>query len=392
MSVSKGDTKGTWKVFIDRPRKPGQARRRRVYTVYGKKRDAERLERELKHNRETGRYIEPDRQTLEEYLRTWLETMKNTWTPQTYRGSLSSLGHVFNSELRNIPLQSLTAEDIQEKINQLFATGRSSGTCGNFHNVLRNALNRAVRLKKIPFNPVLDCVPPKIARKIPKPWSREQVQYFINFIHQAEFRDDWAQYARGLELVLYTGMRLAEVCGLRWSAVDLDNRSIFITSTRLANPTGGGFYEGNPKSFAGRRVIELTPAAVDLLRGIRGEQLENRINYPNIKWADDPFVISKFDGTVFRPETLTKILHKINQAAGLPYTNTRMFRHCHATMLNELGFAHAALARRLGHSDVRTTLQIYTDFRPAEYSERLGQLDDRLRVSGDTIGDTKDGN
>ena len=56
-------------------------------------------------------------------------------------------------------------------------------------------------------------------------------------------------------------------------------------------------------------------------------------------------------------------------------------------MLNELGYDHAALARRLGHSDVRTTLQIYADFRPAEYSERLEKIDERLRHSGDTIGD-----
>jgi hypothetical protein len=43
----------------------------------------------------------------------------------------------------------------------------------------------------------------------------------------------------------------------------------------------------------------------------------------------------------------------------------------------------------MGHSDVRTTLQIYTDFRPAEYSERLAKLDDRLPLFTDTITDKK---
>jgi len=388
MSVSPGKTKGTWYVYVDRPRRKGEPRRRRCYTVHGKKADANRLDAELKHNKNTGRFVEPDRQTLGEYLTTWLETKKTNLTPQSYRGTASSLNHVLKTDLRNIPLQELTSEDIQAKINQLFATGRSSGTCNNLFACLRNALNRAVRLRKIPYNPVLDVETPKVQRYIPKPWSSEQIQYFLKYISDSGLLET-NPYSKGLILVLFTGLRLAEVCGLRWSAVDLENRTLFIGSTRLANPSGGGFHEKFPKSFAGRRVVELTAAAVDLLRGIRGEQMENRIRYPYIQWEDDPFVVAKFDGSVFRPETLTRNLHKIRTAAGLPYTNTRMFRHAHATMLNELGYDHAALARRMGHSDVRTTLQIYTDFRPAEYSERLAKLDDRLPLFTDTITDKK---
>ena len=385
MSVHKGDTKGTYKIFVNIPSEG--KRRRRVITIHGSRREAERIEREIKSTMDNGTFVSRDRQTLGDFLTSWLETKVSVLKEQSYRGTASSLNHVFNSELNDIQLQQLTADHIQVKINQLHASGRSSGTIKNFRDVLRNALNRAVRLRKIQFNPVLDVEIPRIVRADPNPWSQGNIHRFLNFIHSSDINDEWAGYGHALELVLFTGMRRAEVCGLRWSAVDLENKTLFVTSTRLSKRQGGGFYEDTPKSAAGRRVIQLTPGAIDLLRTIRGQQMEYRIRYPEIKWANDPFVICRFDGTVFRPDTLTKVFHKMTAAAGLPKTTLHNLRHSHATMLNELGYDHAALARRLGHSDVRTTLQIYADFRPAEYSERLEKIDERLRHSGDTIGD-----
>ena len=72
MSVHKGDTKGTYKIFVNIPSEG--KRRRRVITIHGSRREAERIEREIKSTMDNGTFVSRDRQTLGDFLTSWLET------------------------------------------------------------------------------------------------------------------------------------------------------------------------------------------------------------------------------------------------------------------------------------------------------------------------------
>jgi integrase len=360
----------------------GKKRNRHRERFHGTRREAEKRERELKTLLDAGRFVTRDRMTLGNYLRYWLENEKKlTLKEKTYYSHRDHLHHVFDSDLDGIPLQDLTADDIQAVVADLHKRGRASGTIKNFRDVLRSALNRAVQTRRIPFNPVNEVEIPRIERGDPEIWTQENVKEFLSIVRSPELPVRFRPHAHALELIIWTGLRRGEVCGLRWSAVDLENAQIYIGRTRQAQ-RGGGWRMDSPKSQAGRRMIELTGGCVDFLRHVQADQILARSEFSEV-WPDDPFVVCYPDGTTFRPDTLTSNFREIIKTFGLPKTTVHKLRHVHATMLNELGFGYPEMAQRLGHSSVQLTMQTYTHIRTGAFADKLRQLDSLLDSEND---------
>ena len=97
-------------------------------------------------------------------------------------------------------------------------------------------------------------------------------------------------------LVLYTGMRRSEVMGLRWSAVDLENRTISVTQT-LIRVAGKGLLVMEPKTARSRRLVSLPPSAVALLTGLKVKQRGER-QALGMEWKEPDYVFSRLDGSL----------------------------------------------------------------------------------------------
>ena len=375
MSIAKGRVPGTWKIWINLPTGGGK-RRRLVRVITGTKKEAERVERDLKNSLDDGDYVARNKSTLGAFLRSWLEEKEPTVKYKTIKSYKEHLHHAFDSDLSNLQLQKLTPEHIGVLVSELHKSGASPGTIKNFRDVMRNALNRAVKTNKIKRNPVIDTVIPKITRMDPDIWTREEVIDFLEYIRSERIPISERCYADAFELILYTGLRRGEICGLRWSAVDLEKGLLMVAKTRHSK-NGGGYYEDTPKSNAGRRIIELSEACVTFLEKIKGGQILARSEFEAI-WPDDPWVICLPDGQLFRPETLTATFHRIIKRAGFAPTTVHKLRHAHATMLNEIGFGYADMAQRLGHSSVQLTMQTYIHIRGGVNSDKMQKLDGML--------------
>ena len=148
-------------------------------------------------------------------------------------------------------------------------------------------------------------------------------------------------------LCLYTGLRLGELCALKWTDIDLENRIVRVSGTvqRLyieGKATKTGLLETSPKSEFSKREIPLSAVAADRL-----EAFKNHETY--VFGGKKPV----------EPRTMQNHFKKIIKEAGLPDKNFHILRHTFATNCVEGGTDVKSLSEILGHSDVQITLNRY---------------------------------
>jgi len=155
----------------------------------------------------------------------------------------------------------------------------------------------------------------------------------------------------GLYLCLYTGIRIGELCALRWGNIDIEHRILHITSTiqriqNIENCPGRKttLLISPPKSSASIRDIPLPSQLAEVLK----DYVRN----------DDYFLLSETAAPV-EPRTMQNRFRKYANQLGLRYSNTHILRHTFATRCMALGFDAKTLSEILGHSRVEITLNRY---------------------------------
>lgn len=197
------------------------------------------------------------RDTLGAYLRRWLDddvlVNKAGKTHQEYEIALRLYVTPF------IGAEKLTALDGETLVTwqaTLSRKGFSSNTRLRSIRILRNALNKAVRLRLIPYNPCAVLDKPKVTRKEVVPLEIDQCQRLIAACQSHRLGDV-------IVLAAMTGLRKGELFALNWDAVNL-SEGVLVVSRTLQELNGLTLKE--PKTSAGKRVVSLGSEAVEALR------------------------------------------------------------------------------------------------------------------------------
>jgi len=271
-------------------------------------------------------------------------------------------------------LSSLTAADLDHLYRELLAGARSSQTVHRHHRVFHAALRQAVRWGWLSANPADAASPPRLRRRRIRPPTAADVVGLIEAAASAS-----PDFAVALRVLVATGMRRGEVCGLRWRNVDLAAGTMHIESSVVHAETG--IIEKDTKTHAARRLT-LDAGTVAVLRGHRLE-CERRAAAQGQVMTGDAFVLSdRGDGTApWRPNRLTQTFARLRTQLGLDGVRLHDLRHVQATELIAAGVDVRTVAGRLGHADPSTTLRIYAAFtEPADQAaaQVVGRLLDRL--------------
>lgn len=329
-----------------------EGNRVRKYRTFDTKRDATRAFNEHKVKMDKGTQIMPSEYTFAQWLDYWykdiiLPQIEET-TAYGYRGMIENY---LKPQLGEIRLQKLTARDIQQYYTWLMDEKKlSPNTVIKHHNLLTNTLNAAERQEYITKNPMRAVSPPKKRQREAKFYTPEQLGILL----------DKAVGTR-LELPVficaYLGQRRGELCGLRWSDVDLEHQTITIENTRTQ--AGKKEIEKGTKTASSTRTLYLPDTLCDMLKAAREHQQVCRAEYKNA-YDDNDYVVVMEDGRPFRPNYLSELFSKFLADNDLPKIVLHELRHTFASLSNQAGIPAYNIGKALGHSTPATTQKIYT--------------------------------
>lgn len=225
-------------------------------------------------------------------------------------------------------------------------------TIQHHHRFLSAVLNTAVTWQMIPYNPCSRVKSPKVDRKEAVYLDEIQAAELINALDSEPLR-----YKTIVMLLLYSGMRRGELCGLEWSDVDFDRNLISISKSRLYLPELG-VYNDTTKNKSSERVIRIPQAMTELLKEYKTFQIAERLKLGD-QWHENNNIFKGVDGRPIHPDVISSWFHKFIVKNNLPAISIHSLRHTNATLLIASGTNIRTVANRLGHSTPTTTGNIY---------------------------------
>ena len=169
------------------------------------------------------------------------------------------------------------------------------------------------------------------------------------------------KYETYYKLIIATGMRRGECCGLKWSDIDYEKNSIHI-QRNVVKITGEEIIVKDTKTAAGDRYVYFSPEMESLLKEYHRECVWQADAYEDRVLTEEDFVFRRHDSQdPMTPSTFTWRFKMILKKNGLPEKlNVHSLRHSNASLLIAGGADVATVAGLLGHSQPSKTLDIYT--------------------------------
>lgn len=229
----------------------------------------------------------------------------------------------------------------------------SPKTLLHYHRCLSAILSKAVKWGLLFSNPCERVDPPKLRRREAKCLNEEQTLQLIAALDEK----GQYQYSVMVKLMIFSGARRAEICGLEWDDIDWDKSCIHICRNSLYLPNVG-MYEDTTKTESSERYVKLPQSVMTMLSEFRDYQ--NGIKKQMGEgWQESGKIFTQYNGLPIHPSSVTSWLRKFTERNGLPHVTPHMLRHTSATMLLMQGVPLKAVSKRLGHTLASTTSDIY---------------------------------
>ena len=299
-----------------------------------------------------GSYSAPQRMTVGQWLDIWQRDYLGSVKPKTVQNYSQCVRNYIRPAMGAIRLDALNAHAVQQFINSLSnPRGLAPKTVKCIHGVLHKALQQAVKVGYLRFNPADACELPRMEGKEIHPLDDTSIAAFIRAIQGHRFE---AIYLT----MLFTGIRRGEVCGLTWDCVDLDRGTIQINK-QLQNVTGrpGEYRLISTKNDKGR-TITAAASVVAVLKKHRAQQLRDRLRAGPL-WQDNGLVFCNEIGERLSPHTVYNNYKRIVASIGLPDARLHDLRHSYAVAALRAGDDIKTVQGNLGHHAASFTLDVY---------------------------------
>lgn len=293
------------------------------------------------------------------YLKEWLLSIKNTIEENTYDSYKVIVNKICDYfEDKNILLNDLKPVEIQKFYTYLYSKELTGNTVLHYHNVIRKALQTALKLDLILSNPADRVERPKKEQFIGSFYSQSELNTLFTLI-----KDD------PLKIVIYLasfyGLRRSEVLGLKWEAFNFEDKTITIKHKAIETRKDNKrviLLKDKTKNQSSYRTLPLVDDIIVLLQEHQKQIDKNKKlcgNSYNKKYLD--YICVDSMGKLFRPEYVTDhftlIMNKNNDV--LRKIRFHDLRHSCASLLLAKGIPMKEIQDWLGHSTYSTTANIY---------------------------------
>lgn len=299
-------------------------------------------------------------------------------------------------------IQTLKKSDVKIFYNYL-ADQRclQASTIDSIHTVLHQVLDMAVDDKYIRSNPsdkALKELKQSHAFKTEKrrALTIAEQELFLNYLRNNETYSHWYPI---FAVMLGTGMRVGEVTGLRWCDIDLENGVIDINHTLVyychrheVELNGCYFNVNTPKTKASNRKIPMIESVKEAFLMEKANQEKTGIKCSAVIDGYSDFIFVNRNGKTQHQGTLNKAIRRIirdcndevllndeNATVLLPHFSCHSLRHTFSTRMCEAGINVKVIQDTLGHQDISTTMNIYTDATKEMKKQEFESLDNYLK-------------
>lgn len=360
-----------WKAEVSLGSVDGQ-RKRIAKSGFSKKSEAEEWADEQKSLYKHGYSNINNKLTVNDIMDKWFKEICSSKSENTRYNSQSRINCHIKPELGNILLNKLSVSDVQNFYNNLRLNGLKPNSIKKIIETLNSGLKYAYKLKLISHLPI--DIEKITARKEPiQFYTKEEVSFILK-----ELNDSWCYLP--VLIVVMTGIRSGELCGLQWKDIDFKNKTLTINKQVIRAKGSDNTYKVIVKSDLKTQKSKRTITISDILLSTLDE-CKNSIQ--NNKRTD--FIITTKSGNICYPDYIRNEYkkafmqiqkkHKLEllsnghssedaddlQIKKMPFYN---FRHTHATILLNLDINIKVISERLGHTSIKTTLDCYSGILP----------------------------
>lgn len=374
-----------YRIDIEHGRKYDGSRNRIVETINGTLKQAisrrDDLLYEIRHNK-----LKPDGDmNFLEFTKLWLENYAEpNVKPTTLYGYRCNLNAYILPRFKDYKLNEIKVYDLEKFYNELKNTPTkaskgtekekllSSTTILKQHRQLSLMFNTAIKWEFLDSNPCSKVLKPPV-KAIPEMayYSENEIKYLLKLLDSEDIDLRVAVY-----MLVLGGFRRGELLGLYWEDVDFDNQTVKVCKN-LLNIRGKGVTETTVKTVKSNRTVTLPDKCFELLKEYKAVQEERkRLLYS--KWHDSPYVFKSIFGGCMNPEWLSRNWKIFLKKHNFRTIRLHDLRHTCATYLLSIGTPIATVSRKLGHSDIYTTLNTYTHSLEADDKKAVEELSNRL--------------
>ena len=357
---------GTWRIAVDVGTAPDGRRLRHTETVTGRKADAQMRLNELLAAIGKGTYAPTGRMTVAEHLRQWLDGyVKTNCTMRTLDGYRSIIERHLIPAMGHVPLRQLQPAAIQGYYGDA-CERLSARTVHHHHRVLSQSMKYAVRQGYLGRNPCELVDAPSPRRKTMRTLTPVEVEILL-------LSASSSPYYPVIYTALSTGLRQAELLGLRWRDLDFHSASISVSQVLYKRQGVCQFKE--PKTSHSRRRVAMTPKLAVFLASYRLER-ERLCEELEVVLSLDDLVFVSASGGPADPAGLSHAFSRLARTAGLGGVRFHDLRHTFASLMLLRGAKPKVISEALGHASVAFTMDVYSHIIGGMQEDAMRLLDE----------------
>ncbi|MEL7606054.1 MAG: site-specific integrase [Sedimentibacter saalensis] len=345
--------------------------------------------------------------TINDLYNLWIQ-LKRGLKDNTFQNYKYMYTQFVESDFGYSKIADLKRTDVRAFYNHLADVQHlKTATIDNIHTVLHQVLELGVEDDYLRYNPSDNAL-----KELKKAHNSDSVKRRALTIQEQDLFEAFlckqGQYNRWYPIfivMLWTGMRVGEVTGLRWCDIDIEDEMISINHTLVyysrGKEEGCSFAINTPKTKAGTRIIPMLPKVKEAFLLEKEYQKEYRLNCNAVIDGYTDFIFINRFGGVQHQGTLNKVLRRIirdcnyevldkkEDIVTLPRFSNHSLRHTFTTRMCEAGVNIKAMQKILGHADAETTMDIYAeatmDLKRAEMIDFEGYFSAQKKAQLDTI-------
>ncbi len=288
----------------------------------------------------------------------WLPSKKNKVQETTFSGYTQRVERIIAPyfDAKKIRLSELTVRDIQQ-FYDYEAKAKKGSTVLQYHAVIHNALEYAVRMEYIPYNVADRCEKPTKERPIINPYTKEELARLLSCVGEDSF-------GILVKIAILYGFRRSEILGLKWSSIDLESGTITACHAVTEVKKDGKmelFKKDEMKNSSSFRTLPMVGSIEADLKKLKEQQDHYRELCGDCYFeGDSEYIFVDKMGHLFRPDYVSDHFQVILRQNHLRKIRFHDLRHSCATLLVRHGASMKQVQDWLGHSDYGTTANMYT--------------------------------